>query len=139
MTLGLLLLSLLLVTPGQAVPQEDGTKALERFQGSWLITSFNGEAVPAEAEAYLVFTGDKYEQWTGTEVTERGTFAVDAKATPMAIDLTITAGNDAGSIQLGLVEIDGATMALGLAAPGGRTRPANMDQAEVYAVLKKTK
>ncbi len=139
MKLGLLLLSLLVVSSGQTAPQDDGKKALEKFQGDWLITTFNGESVPPEAEAYLVFNGDKYEQWTGNEVTERGSFGVDAKATPMTIDLVIAEGSDAGNIQLGLAELDGDTMALGLAAPGGRTRPPSMAQAAVYVTLKKTK
>ena len=139
MKLGLLVLSLLLVSSGQAAPQDDARKALERFQGNWLITTFNGDTVPAEAEAYLVFAGDKYEQWMGNEVTERGSFRVDASTTPMTIDLAIAEGSDAGSTQLGLVQLDAETMALGLAAPGGRTRPGSMAQAEIYATLKKAK
>jgi uncharacterized protein (TIGR03067 family) len=139
MKLGVLLLSLLLIPSTQAPPQDDAKKDLEKFQGNWLIQTMNGQSVPPEAEAYLVFKGDKYEQWNGNDVSERGSFTVDGKAKPMTIDLIITEGGDAGNTQLGLVEFNGDVMSVGFAAPGVRTRPATFDQAELYATLKKAK
>jgi hypothetical protein len=38
-----------------------------------------------------------------------------------------------------LAQFDGETLTLGLAAPGNTRRPATMDQAEVWATLKKSK
>jgi len=139
MKLAALFLSMLLISSTQAPPQDDARKDLEKFQGNWLILTMNGQSVPPEAEAYLVFNGDKYEQWTGNDVSERGSFKVDVKAKPMTIDLIITEGNDAGHTQLGLVEFANDVMTVGFAAPGVTTRPATLDQAELWATLKKTK
>lgn len=134
--LALSLIAFSLTTFAQGDPQKD----LERFQGKWMVTSFNGEAVPPEVgEFSLVITGNKYQQITGGEVSEEGTITVDVSKTPMWIDLTILTGNDAGAKQPGLVTITGDTMAVGLAAPGGTTRPASMDAAELYVTAKRVK
>ena len=138
MNTGLLILSLLFVTAGQA-PQEAAKTPAALLQGNWAVASFNGEPVPAEAEAYLVFTGDKYEQWTGSNADERGTVKIDASKKPMAIDLNILEGPDAGKTQLGVFEIDGDTLSITFTTPGNTTRPAALGQAEIHVVLKKAK
>ena len=138
MKTGLLILSLLFVTAGQA-PQEAPKVTSATLQGNWAVASFNGETVPAEAEAYLVFTGDKYEQWTGSNVDERGTIKLDTSKKPMAIDLIIVEGGDAGKTQLGVFEIDGDTLSITLTTPGNTTRPAALGQGEIHVVLKKAK
>lgn len=137
MTLGVLMLSLLVVTAGQA-PQDDVRKEADKLQGSWAIAMFNGEEVPAGAEAYLVFTGDKYEQWTGPQMDERGAVKLDVKARPMAIDLIIAEGADAGKTQLGAYQLDGDTLYLSMAMPGDASRPA-LGQGALNVVLKKSK
>lgn len=138
MKLAALALSLVVLVPPQAAPKDDLKQAMDRFQGSWLIATFNGQTVPPEAEMYLAFKDDKYEQWAGNEVVERGSFKLDPKVTPMAIDLIIAEGPDAGNTQLGVVQFDGDTMTIGLATPGGTKRP-TLDQAEVWSTLKKVK
>jgi uncharacterized protein (TIGR03067 family) len=150
MKLAVLALSALLVAPGQqsapqqtapqqSAPADDMKQAMDTFQGSWLITNFNGQTVPPEAEMYLEFSGDKYQQWAGNDVVERGAFRLDPKAKPMSIDLLIAEGSDAGSTQLGVVQFDGDTMTIGLATPGVTKRPATLDQAELWATMKKSK
>ena len=54
----LLVLALVFGTTGQAA-QDDVKKELDRLQGNWQVTSFNGEAVPAALvdEAMLEETG----------------------------------------------------------------------------------
>lgn len=138
MKLGILALSLLFVTAGLAA-QDDVKKEVDKLQGNWAVTSFNGQPVPAEAEAYLSFKGDKYEQWTGGSVDERGSIKIDTKTKPISIDLVITEGNDAGKTQPGVYELSGDTLSIGLATPGTTTRPAAVSQAELQVVLKKVK
>lgn len=137
MKFGTLVLSLLLVS-GQAA-QDDVKKEVERFQGHWAVTSFNGEAVPSEAEAYLSFKGDKYEQWMGGSVNERGTIKIDPKTRPLSIDLVITEGDDAGKTQPGVYEFSGESLLVGLAIPGNTVRPTAVSQAELQVTLKKVK
>lgn len=138
MKTGLLILSLLLATAGQA-PQEAPKVTAAMLQGNWAVASFNGEPIPAEAEAFLVFSGDKYEQWTGSNVDERGTIKLDTSKKPMAIDLIIVEGGDAGKTQLGVFELSGDTLSVTLATPGDLTRPAAINQGELQVVLKKAK
>jgi uncharacterized protein (TIGR03067 family) len=134
------LLTLLLVPTAQTTPAADNAKKLQdQMQGDWRVVSFNGQAVPANAEAYLVFKGDKYEQWTNNAVDERGTVKLDGSTKPISIDFVITEGNDAGKLQLGLVELTGDTLSLAFAAPGNPTRPKTPNDAEVYATLTKSK
>ena len=137
MKFGILALSLMLVTSQAA--QDDVKKEVEKLQGNWAVTSFNGETVPAEAEIYLAFKGDKYEQWMGGSVNERGTIKVDPKTKPMSIDLVITEGDDAGKIQPGVYEYSGEALMVGLATPGNTVRPTAVSQAELQVVLKKVK
>lgn len=118
--------------------QGDPKKDLERFQGRWIATSFNGEPVPAD-EIGLVVTGDKYQQVVGGEITEEGTVKVDVTKTPMWFDLSILTGDDAGKPQPGVAILDGDNLTLGLAMAGNTKRPANMDQAELYITFKKAK
>ena len=142
MKLGIFALSLMLFTAGQTTPavQDDVKKELDRIQGNWAVTTFNGQTVPSDAQAFLVFKGDKYEQWTSGAVDERGSIKVDPKTKPMSIDLIITEGNDAGKTQPGVYEFtDADTLSIGLAVPGNTTRPAAIAQAELQVVLKKAK
>ena len=113
MRLGILALSLTFVMQGQAA-QDDTKKELEKLQGKWAIATFNGQDVPAEAQFFLVFSGDKYEQWNSGSVDERGTIKVDPKTKPMSIDLIITEGNDAGKTQPGVYELTTHKFAIGL-------------------------
>jgi uncharacterized protein (TIGR03067 family) len=139
MRLGILALSLMLVMPGQPA-QDDTKKELEKLQGNWAVATFNGQDVPSEARSFLVFNGDKYEQWNNGSVDERGTIKIDPKTKPMSIDLIITEGNDAGKTQPGVYELtDSTTLSIGLAVPGNTTRPSAIANAELQVLLKKVK
>lgn len=153
MKFGVVVLSLFSIAAGTAdrgvssptIPQEQtaadtaNRTALEKLQGDWRITWFNDQQLPADAEAYLVVRGDKYEQWTGNQMDERGTIKVDASATLMKVDLVIAEGSDAGQTQLGVYELAEDTLTLALGTPGGKTRPLSLSQGEIYVVLKKAK
>ena len=139
MKLGILALSLLFVMPGQNA-QDDNKKELEKLQGTWAIAIFNGQELPPEAQAFLVFNGDKYEQLNNGSVDERGTIKIDPKTKPMSIDLLIAEGTDAGKTQPGVYEmIDSTTLSIGLAVPGTTTRPSAITNAELQVLLKKVK
>ena len=139
MRLGILALSMMLVAPGQ-VSQDDSKKELEKLQGNWAILTFNGQDVPAEAQSFLVFNGDAYEQWNNGSVDERGTIRIDPKTKPMSIDLIITEGSDAGKTQPGVYELsDSTTLWIGLTVPGNATRPSTLANAELQVMLKKVK
>lgn len=134
------LLALLLAPAVQTTPAADNAKKLlDELQGDWRVVSFNGQEIPASAEAYLVFKADKYEQWANNTVAERGTFKLDGSTKPISIDFVITEGNDAGKVQFGLVDLTGGTLSLAFAAPGNPTRPKTPADAEVYATLTKSK
>jgi uncharacterized protein (TIGR03067 family) len=103
-----------------------GSKSAAALQGTWVVTSLNGQAVPeGSPQLTLTFSGDKYHQTLAGQVNERGTFKVDASKKPMTIDLAITEGDDAGKTQLGIVEVTGDTMRCNLDAPGAGQRPAD--------------
>lgn len=100
------------------------TAGAAALQGTWVITSVNGQAATeGSPELKLTFTGDKYHQTLGTEVNERGTYKVDASKKPMTIDLTIIEGADAGKSQLGVFEVTGDTLRASLDTPGAGQRP----------------
>ena len=105
----------------QQVKEPPGAAAL---QGTWLVTSINGQSAPdGTPQLTLTFSGDKYQQALGGQVNERGTMKVDATKKPMTIDFAITEGQDAGKTQLGIIEVSGETFRACFDAPGGGQRP----------------
>ena len=121
-------LSVLAVT---AFAQTAVPKDLAPLQGTWVITSINGQELAAGgASMLLTITGDKYSQTVNGTINERGTIKVDTTKKPTAIDLIITEGDDANKTQLGLVDVSGTALKLKLALPGQTTRPANFDQVD---------
>ncbi len=117
-------------TKPQATKSAAGATVLE---GTWVITSFNGQTPPeGAAELTLTFAGDTYHQTQGGKVNERGTFKVDAKKKPMTFDLAIAEGSDAGKAQLGIVEVTGDTLKAVLDTPGAAQRPADFTPKEGF-------
>ena len=133
-----LLMGIALATGLSAQPS-NGAAAL---QGTWAVTSLNGQAAPEGAPAMTVtFTGDQYHQTLGGKVIERGTFRLDASKKPMTIDLLIAEGDDAGKAQIGVAEVSGDTMRLSLDTPGAGRRPTDFTVSDGVVVIagKKTK
>ncbi len=124
------------VTAQDTVPKE-----LVPIQGTWVITSANDQDVAGQGmDVALVVVGDKYTQTTNGAVDERGTLKLDMSKKPATLDLTIVEGDDAGKLQLGIVEITGNTMRGKLSAPGSTTRPSNFElenDAFVFTAKKK--
>lgn len=117
---------LALLTAGVSA-QSATNKALAGLQGTWVLTSINGQDVASSGMSMtLVFADDKYSQTVNGEVNERGTIKLGADKKPMTIDLIITEGSDANKTQLGLIEVTGSTMKLKLALPGETDRPTDL-------------
>lgn len=120
---------------GQQAKPATATAAL---QGTWQITSINGQAAQeGSPELTLTFTKDGYYQTFGGKVNERGTIKVDATKKPMTIDLIITEGDDAGKTQLGLIEASGDTLRASFARPAEEQRPADLKQGALVIEAKK--
>lgn len=127
----------LLVTTGlaaQTAKPPTPAEVLKPAQGTWVVKTLNGQPA-GEGEMLLIITGDKYAQSINGTVSERGTLAIDPAKKPMTIDLTIQEGDDAGKLQLGLVEFAGDTMTLKLNVPGTATRPKDLSVEEGFFVF----
>ena len=126
MTRALLLLAALgfMTAPSHGLVQQ----AIEKGQGTWVITSVEGEGLPAGVHVALVLNGDKYQGLKQGKIDERGTIKVDSTAKPMTIDFVIAEGTHAGKTQLGLVEITDDRMTLVLGEPGAAARPTALTQ-----------
>jgi uncharacterized protein (TIGR03067 family) len=140
MTKRLMTMAMALVLTAVVSAQSASTKALAPLQGTWNITSINGQDL-AGSGTTMTFTieGNKYSQAVNGAVNERGTITLGADKKPMTIDLAITEGGDANKLQLGLIEVTGASMKLKLALPGQTTRPTDFAPAQdaILAVLAK--
>lgn len=124
------------VKPG-AKPQV--AKGAAVLQGTWEVSSLNGQAATQGNELKLTFEGNKYHQTLGGTVNERGTFKVDATKKPMTIDLSIAEGDDAGKTQLGLFEVTGDTMRITFNGPGSPERPASLTEGAIVVAAKRSK
>jgi uncharacterized protein (TIGR03067 family) len=122
--------------PGTKPPAAKGAAAL---QGTWEVSTINGQTASPGNELKLTFEGSKYHQTYGGTVNERGTFKVDATKKPMTIDLSISEGNDAGKTQLGTFDVTGDTMRVSFNPPGSAERPASVTTGALVVVAKKSK
>jgi uncharacterized protein (TIGR03067 family) len=124
------------VKPGTKPQIGKGAAAL---QGTWALTTINGQAATEGNELTLTFKGNEYHQTFGGTVNERGTFKVDATKKPMTIDLVIKEGDDAGKTQLGLFEVTGDSMRCSFNPPGSTERPASLTEGALVVAAKKSK
>ena len=117
----------------QASKDNTGASAL---QGTWVITSVNGQSIPEGApQVTLTVTGDAYHQTSGGNVNERGTIRIDASKMPIAVDFIINTGPAAGKTQLGVIEVSGDTMRASLDIPGAGQRPTGFTITDGVIVL----
>lgn len=122
------ILMLAVMTAGVTSAQSASQKPLDALQGSWVLTSLEGQGLPSGVHVGLVFAGDNYHGLRNGKIDERGAVKLDAAVIPMAIDLVITDGKYAGKTQLGLVNVTGETMTLVLDTPGSGLRPKSLAQ-----------
>lgn len=125
-----------------AAPQDATAKALASLQGTWLLTSINDQDLTGQGvEMALVIEGNKYRQVTNGSVDESGTIKIDPAKKPMAFDLNILEGDDAGKLQMGIIEITGDVAKGLLGTPGAGTRPAdfNSNDGAIFFIAKRVK
>jgi uncharacterized protein (TIGR03067 family) len=111
---------------------------LDRFQGQWTPTRMvrNGESVPADALAQikLKIEGNRFS--LEADEPAEGTFKLDSAASPRALDVTISDGQQVH----GICEPGDGTITVCYAMPGG-SRPkefkADADSDQVLAVFRK--
>lgn len=128
--------AVLLATTVGIFAQSGLSKELESLQGTWVLTSSDGQSLEGSGQTVaVVITGDKYAQTQDGQVVERGTIKLDPSKSPIAIDLVITEGDDANKTQLGVLRIDGDTVTTKLSAPGATDRPTDFSPADGYLVL----
>jgi uncharacterized protein (TIGR03067 family) len=99
------------------------SKTLALAQGTWVLTTANGEDLTGAPEIIVTITGDKYVQTTAGNIVERGSFKIDETKKPMTIDLIISEGDAAGKTQLGVIEFTETTMRGNLNTAGESVRP----------------
>ena len=107
--------------PTAAVPA-----SLKPLQGTWVLTTPDGQPMAPNGDLIIAVTGNTYAQSVGGAVNERGTIKIDATKKPMWIDLAITEGPDSGKSQVGLIEITGSTMKGVFSPAGSTTRPTSL-------------
>jgi uncharacterized protein (TIGR03067 family) len=107
-------------------------KAMDLLQGTWVFTSADGQDLTGAPEITVTITKDTYVQTLNGDVVERGQFKIDEAKTPLQLDLFIKEGQDAGSTQLGVIEIKATTMRGKLNTAGATVRPTDFEPAEGF-------
>lgn len=123
---------------GQA--QSGPPKELASLQGTWVMTSINGEHVDgSQPELTMTFAQDQYSQALAGQVTERGTIRLDPSKKPIAVDFVIAEGRDAKQTQFGVIEIGADKLTIKLNAPGAPDRPVDVIPAQGFLVIELAK
>jgi uncharacterized protein (TIGR03067 family) len=120
----LLLAASVLGVPDRPKKVDRVKKEMKQFQGTWKVVSVEHMGQLRQGSNLRVtFKGNKYTATSiGNRVIEEGTFSIDPSRKLKTIDLSILTGNDKGSIQRGLYELQGDTLKFCLAQPG-KDRP----------------
>lgn len=120
----------------KAVPQ--GT-VLQMLQGTWVVSTQNGQDATGGPETTITITGNKYVQTSAGSVLERGTFTIDASKKPIALDVSVTEGDDAGSTKVGIIDVTETALKAKVSLAGGSTRPSDFAVTDGFVVLTLTK
>jgi uncharacterized protein (TIGR03067 family) len=107
-------------------PVNDPDPDLERLQGTWATAAMiiDGWTIPEVAltQRRVIIIDDKYVVVDENRTLRRGTFRIDAAATPKRIDTRPADGPNAGQVNPGIYEFVGDLLRL-CYAPPGRPRP----------------
>jgi uncharacterized protein (TIGR03067 family) len=101
-------------------PTQDA-KAAAELQGIWVPASseLGGQAAPLPAGMKLAITGGEYTVAVEREV-DRGTFKLDPKTNPKAMDITGTLGPNKGRTILAIYEVTADALKICYALEGPR-------------------
>jgi uncharacterized protein (TIGR03067 family) len=118
----------------------DAPAEADRLKGIWAAQSITvgGQTLPDDptrSGMMMIFDGAKYYQRVGQNITEEGTYTVDASRSPKSIDLVVEAGGNSGARQLGLYHLASDELTICLAQPGTRSRPKNIDGKSTTAAM----
>lgn len=126
------------VPAADAPADEAAKKEYARFAGNWHFVSMEADGKPLpEAffkEDQMVLDGPKFTV-TGGGTTYKGTFKVDVTKSPKQIDITFTAGPEAGKTLYGIYELEGDTYKVCLGMPGKDRPKAFMTKPDSGCVL----
>lgn len=105
-TVGALLAVTLAVFSARADDARDDLKAL---QGTWELVYFEGDGkeVKVRNGTKAIITGHKSVIKVGDKVIAAGTFKLDPRKKPKAVDMTYTQGRDKGKTFKGIYQLDG--------------------------------
>ena len=141
-------LGVFFILPLGAAPGKDKEDKddLKKFEGNWTIASWRQYGRDIDQEqldtAKWEVKGDKYTFEMGGNQ-EEGKLKVDGSKKPATLDLDITSGNDKGKGQPGIYKIDGDTITVCMAAPGGKDRPKDFtsteDDMQILVTMKRKK
>ena len=120
--------------PEPQKPAAAPSKLMAMLQGTWIMTTSNGQDMTGGPEVSITITDNKYVQVTNGAVVERGSFTDESKK-PMTMDLNITEGDSAGQKQFGVFEVTATTMRGKLNNPGESVRPTDFEIAEGFFVF----
>lgn len=98
--------------------QDTPKKELEKFQGTWVITSWvrDGKADKSHEGGKVTFKGRNFER-TSAKETVKGTIKPNPKTKPRELETTLTEGPDKGKTLSGIYEFEGDTLKICYAAP----------------------
>jgi uncharacterized protein (TIGR03067 family) len=106
-------------------PKEDAKKELEKFKGTWQITSTEREGQKTDDlnKSKLIVTGDTFAVHENGLDLFKGTVKLDLSKRPKTIDWMIASGDGKGQTALGIYTLDGDDLKFCWGQPG-KERPA---------------
>jgi uncharacterized protein (TIGR03067 family) len=119
---------------------DGGDKAAPKLDGKWIETgaTADGKKLPeglvSQRKIVFVFKKGKYTFSVEGKEFEAGTFKIDAGKTPLAIDLNDNEGFEKTGLKLGVLKLDGKTLALSFNIFNRKKRPANLEGGKDIAV-----
>jgi uncharacterized protein (TIGR03067 family) len=143
----LLLFTAFLLLPAAVLQDDAAKKELDKLQGSWTATEYEYNGNKGDAnfvkQIKMICKDDKYTQKIGDEVVEEGTHKLDPTKKPKTMDITVTAGQEKGKMQLAIYELEGDTLKICAAMHGAKERPkefsAKAGSSQLLIVFKRDK
>lgn len=143
-----LILCGLCLTSLTLVAREEKKSDLEQMQGTWDIEKqvYGGENIPQEElkknKPQLKIAKSTFEIYLAGKLLDKGTFKLDPKQSPKAIDTTSTYGTNKGMEMKGIYELKGDSLRVSFAQPG-KDRPKELksqkETLQIYIEYKRTR
>lgn len=122
----LLLQGMALAMPARGEPAADkGKEETKKLQGTWKVLAIERDEEKSDKsgdDIKLIFTANNLTAKTPNG-DHKGTFKIDAAATPKTIDVMLTDGPDADKSVVGIYELKGNDLKICFAKPGEQDRP----------------